>query len=236
MLQLPNRWEPLLKAYVCMWQSINVCVSVLVGLAVSDTARCFQKRWASGSPCGNAPGAQHSETPDHGSAPGHTKNTDIRLWPAAVLLPLVYLKSNPTTLPVHVDRPAAGGAPWLPPYHWGHTDQRQSCSPWPGNPHYSWEVTPPALFLTWDEGNKVSETGRGRNTLEDRHSTGGNSLIVKVQCWLLTCRGTSLPPGSGPGSGPGSASQREEYTVQRWPLSLMEIQWRRNITTHYIIS
>lgn len=52
---------------------MDVCVSVSAGLAVSDTARCSPTRWASGSPCGNAPGDQRSGTPDHGSAPAHTK-------------------------------------------------------------------------------------------------------------------------------------------------------------------
>lgn len=64
---------PQLPKTVYMWESMNVCVSAVVGPAVSDTARCFQTRWASGFPCGNAPGGRHSETPDHGSAPGHTK-------------------------------------------------------------------------------------------------------------------------------------------------------------------
>lgn len=163
---LPKAWEQLLKADVYAWQSMNVCLSVFVGLAVSDTAHCFQKWWASGSPCGNAPGDQHSETPDHGSAPGHTKTQTVFNIMASCHSPLllhVYL--NTTTLPVHVDQPAAGGARWLLPYHWVHTDQRQSCSLWPGNPRYSWGVTLPALFPTWDEGQKVTDRGSGRKNI-----------------------------------------------------------------------
>lgn len=64
------------------WQApaeLWICVSEFVGLVVSDAARCFQKWWAFGSPCGNAPNDPHSETPDHGSAPGHTETQTICL-------------------------------------------------------------------------------------------------------------------------------------------------------------
>lgn len=75
-------WASAPTIYVenCCWRlntsdslCVDVCVSVSAGLAVSDTARCSPTRWASGSPCGNAPGDQRSGTPDHGSAPAHTK-------------------------------------------------------------------------------------------------------------------------------------------------------------------
>lgn len=56
-----------------------MCVSDFGGLVVSDAARYFQKWWASGSPCGNVPGDQHSETPDPGSAPAHTETQTVRL-------------------------------------------------------------------------------------------------------------------------------------------------------------
>lgn len=71
----------------------------------------------------------------------------------------VFKKAKRTSSPVHVDQQAAGAARCLPPSHWVHTDQRQSCSLSPGNPHCRWEVTLPASFLTWGEKHKATEKG-----------------------------------------------------------------------------
>lgn len=80
-----------------MHESLSVCVRVFVGSVVSDTARCFQKRWASGSPCGNAQGDRHSRTPDHGSAPGHTKTHNRpKKWRHSLLLVHQVCVWNPT--------------------------------------------------------------------------------------------------------------------------------------------
>lgn len=146
----------LLKTKVSMWQPVNICVSVSVGWAVSNTAHCTQRRWASGSPCGNAPGGRRSGTPDHRSVPARTKthiDNELKLWGQLLFFsPHTGIGLHVYEIqPVHVDQPAVGVARWIPPYHWGHTDRRRSCSLWPRNPHRRWEETLPALFLTWDE-------------------------------------------------------------------------------------
>lgn len=131
----------------------RVCVSA-AGWAASGTARCSRTRWAAGSPCGNAPGGRYSGTLDRGSSPAHTcKNTHTVVL-HVTSSPSVRPVPTPQALPVRVRQPAAGGARSLPPYHWEHTDQRPSCSLWPGSLHCRWAGTLPALVLTWGRGRE----------------------------------------------------------------------------------
>lgn len=97
------------------------------------------------------------------------KEQKIGLKVAFALLFTYCLNSSSRTLPVHVDQPAAGGAQWLPPYHWVHTDQQQSCSLWPGNPHCRWEGTRPALFLTWERHKVTWERMRESDISRQTH-------------------------------------------------------------------
>lgn len=86
---------------------------------------------------------------------------------------LLWKQTPPPALPVHAHQPAAGDAQCLPPSHWGRTDQRQSCSLWPGNPRCRWGGTPPAHVPTWDERCKVIKEN-GDSQKADWCSTGGS--------------------------------------------------------------
>ena len=196
-----------------------MCVSVSAGLAVSDTARCFPTRWASGSPCGNAPGDQRSGTPDHGSAPAHTKtHTQQDLIRMVVISWHACMCTCNTTPQLYLSM-------WINQQHVTHG----------GSLHTTEDILTRSRAALSDQ--EIPATGEEwlrllssypvmENTVSEE---GGEKklLIYVLGCELPTCHETSPPPGSGPGS------QREERSVELWPhtqLSLMEIQQKKNET------
>lgn len=135
---------------MCRWRSLNVCVSFFVNWL-------FQTQLSTSRHDGHL--VFHVETHQMTDAQkqliagpclltGKHRQTELNrvdTWTPCVCKP------GPTALPVPVHQPAAGGALCLLPCHWVYIDQRPSCSLWPGNLHYSWGGTLPALDLIWKE-------------------------------------------------------------------------------------
>lgn len=204
----------------CVSVSLNACFSAVGGPAVSDTARCSQTRWASGFPCGSAPSGRHSERPDHGSAPGHTKNTkQAHMWPSCSTRARSS-ESNPPHqlyLSMRINQQQVTHNVSL------HPTEDVLTRGWAA---LSDQEIPAAgeeglRLLTSQPGMKDAKLLRKMEI--HRKQTDVVQVVQVLGCWWPTSHGTSPPPGSCS----GSVSRTGQSSVQhgaRIPLSLVKMQ------------